>query len=155
MSIDPLHLRKYIIKPACETLGLYSLAAEELLLGTACQESHCGRYLSQLGDGPARGIFQMEPATHDDIHRNFLKFKLVLRGKVNRLSLRLEDADEMRWNLLYAAAMCRLHYFRVKQALPVAGDLDGQASYWKRFYNTSLGKGTTDEYRRNWQRFTA
>ncbi len=36
--IDPRHLRIHVIEPALEALGLYSKAAEELILGTICQE---------------------------------------------------------------------------------------------------------------------
>lgn len=154
MSIDPQHLREYVIRPACQALGLYSLAAEELLLGTACQESQCGRWLHQLGRGPALGPWQMEPATHDDIWANFLKHKPELVKKVATLTVGAVSG-EMTWNLKYAAAMCRLHYFRVREALPVAGNLNGQAHYWKTYYNTLAGKGTAQEYVKNWNRFVA
>lgn len=153
MSIDAKQLRQYVIRPACEGLDLYSLAAEELLLGTACQESQCGRYLHQLGKGPALGIFQMEPATHDDIWRNFLSGHDALESKV--VYTNGSRADEMVWNLRYAAAMCRIHYYRVKEPLPAASDLRGQAEYWKKHYNTLGGAGTVAEYMRNWVEHTA
>jgi hypothetical protein len=152
MGIDPGQLREHVIRPALEGLGLYSLAAEELLLGTACQESHCGQYLQQLGNGPALGIFQMEPATHDDLHANFIAHRPQLRIKVNNLSLRIGIA-EMVWNLAYAAAMCRVHYLRVSEPLPSAGNLNAQAHYWKSHWNTPLGAGTVQEYVANWNRY--
>jgi hypothetical protein len=151
MSIDPKHLRLYVIRPACETIGLYSLAAEELLLGTACQESSCGRYLHQLGAGPACGIFEMEPATHDD-HWAWLAGRPELAAKVSRLTFAC-NAHEMAWNLQYGAAMCRIHYYRVKDPLPSAGDLSGQAAYWKQHYNTPGGAGTVQQYVKNLNRF--
>lgn len=154
MGIDPRHLREHVIVPALQAIDLYSPTAADLVLGTACQESQCGHYLTQLGAGPARGIFQMEPATHDDIWQNFVAYKPYLREGLKGISL-TQEADEMRWNLLYAAAMCRVHYFRVKAALPIVGNLRGQASYWKRFYNTEAGKGTVQEYIENWRRYAA
>ena len=51
---------------------LVSQEAENLLMGTAAQESALGEYIRQLGNGPALGIFQMEPETFDDIVRNYL-----------------------------------------------------------------------------------
>ena len=154
MAISVDHLRQLVIRPACEAIGLYSLAAEELLLGTACQESKCGTFLKQLGGGPALGIFQMEPRTHDDLWANFISHRAQFAGKLDQLMLGEPDAAEMVWNLRYAAAMCRIHYYRVKGPLPAAGDLQAQAAYWKRFYNTPKGAGTEAEYIANWRRFS-
>lgn len=46
-------------------MGLHSMAAEQLLLGTAIQESHL-KYRRQIG-GPALGYFQVGTNTQDDI----------------------------------------------------------------------------------------
>jgi len=66
--------RRDVIAPVLQKSGLDSEAAEELLLGTAVQESLNFKYRRQMGGGPARGYFQMEPATHDDIWDNYLQF---------------------------------------------------------------------------------
>lgn len=58
-------------------------------------------------------------------------------------------------NLAYAAALCRAHYFRRPEPLPAAGDVEGQAAYWKRHYNTRFGKGTPDQYVRDWRELVA
>ena len=138
-------LREVIIKPVLETLGLYSKEAEDLLYGTACVESGCGEYIVQVGKGPAKGIFQMEPATARDIYANFLKYKPDLQARVDALrcdGLSLEE--NLTGNLYYATAMCRVHYLRQPGAIPK--DSYGQARYWKDFYNTALGKGTVEKY---------
>ena len=36
--------------------------------------------------------------------------------------------------------------FEDKEALPEAGDIEGQGQYWKAHYNTPLGKGTVTKY---------
>ena len=54
-----------VICPALEKLSLWSPSAEELVLGTAIVESGL-TYLKQHGDGPALGLWQVEPATHDE-----------------------------------------------------------------------------------------
>jgi hypothetical protein len=51
-----------------------------LLLGTALTESGDMHYLHQLGNGPALGVYQMEPTTHEDIYDNYLKYKKELPG---------------------------------------------------------------------------
>ncbi len=150
--LDPPQFTAHIIRPALEAIDLYSEAAEELLLGTAIQESRL-TYLKQIGGGPALGLFQMEPATHDDLYVNFLAYKQELSAKVGQLIVTPIPAAEMIWNLYYAAAMCRIHYYRVKEALPEVGDISRQAAYWKAHYNTIKGAGTEQEYLENWHKY--
>ena len=73
-----------VIRPALEKLSLWSLSAEELVLGTAIVESGL-TYLKQHGDGPALGLWQVEPATHDDLYTNFLNFRPELGSKLMQL----------------------------------------------------------------------
>ena len=49
-------------------------------------------------------------------------------------------------NIALQAVFCRLKYKRDKYALPKANDLEAQAKYWKRVYNTHLGKGTVEHF---------
>ncbi|MBF0629295.1 MAG: hypothetical protein HQL91_13850 [Magnetococcales bacterium] len=150
MGLDPHQLREQIIRPALQRLALWSDAAEELVLGTAIQESGLV-YLRQLGSGPARGLWQMEPATHDDIWQNFLnsrtKLGLNILGHYPK-----PDSGRLVWDLAYACLMCRIHYLRCPQALPDAGNLQAQAEYWKLWFNTPLGAGTVEQYLANWHR---
>jgi len=156
MSLHPPHLRELVIRPTLEQLGFWSEAAENLLMGTAAQESRMGMYLKQLGGGPALGVFQMEPATHDDIWINFVRFKPSLADLLRKVAGvghgRHPQADLMIGNLYYAAAMARVHYLRRPEALPPAGDVDALGQYWKNFYNTFLGKGTVEEFVENYHR---
>ena len=149
-------LRELIIRPTLKLLNLYSLASENLILYTACQESNL-TYLKQLGTGPAIGIYQMEPRTHDDIWRNYLGVNTTLATAVHATNIpgmyEGEDAREMAGNLYYATAMCRIHYRRVKEPLPSASDIKGLASYWKKYYNTHLGAGTPEEFIRNAKKY--
>ena len=146
--IDREQFIDLIIEPTLEELGMFSTAAVELVLGTAIQESRL-TYIKQLGTGPALGVCQMEPRTHDDIWNNFLEYREKMRQAVSEIGG--PDAKELIWNLKYSVAMCRVHYRRVRFPLPPAGDLKGQAQYWKDHYNTDLGRGTTEEYISNWR----
>jgi len=151
--IDSIQLLKFVIRPVLQNIGLWSIEAEQLVLGTACKESECGRWLKQLNNGPALGIYQMEPATHDDLWKNFSwvrkneekLFEFVGHGS------RWPEAKDMVGNLDYATAMCRVHYLRMPEPIPVG--LRKQAEYWKKFYNTPLGAGKVDEYIQSWERF--
>lgn len=149
-------LRKYVIEPVLRDAQLHSDAAVELLMGTCAQESHLGTYFAQLGGGPALGVFQMEPATHDDIWGNFLKYKdsspytKILNDLTRPYS---HNAEILYWNIRYAALMCRIHYLRMPGALPDADDIRGLGEYWKQHYNTPKGAGTVEEFVDNYQRF--
>ena len=131
---------------------LYSLAAVQLLLGTSAQESRLGTYLAQI-NGPALGVFQMEPATETDIWFNFISYRHGLANAVELTTHVVGPSSlDLRGNLPYQIAMARLHYYRVPDPLPEAGDIESMAMYWKRHYNTFLGRGTTDEFVSNYRR---
>lgn len=85
-------------------------------MGTAAQESRLS-YLHQIGGGPALGLWQMEPTTHDDIWVNWLAGKDQLQTYLMHLCRVARDqalphppADTVLFNLRYGAAMCRVHY---------------------------------------------
>jgi len=147
--LDIHQFRELVIVPALEAIDARSLAAEELLLGTALQESGL-MYLKQIGGGPALGLFQMESITHDDIWLNYLAYRPILSEKMTALEPS-QAARALVTNLLYAAAMCRVHYLRVTSPLPEAGDYEAHAAYWKKYYNTPAGAGTAEEYLTNWK----
>ena len=67
-------LREFIIKPALYDLVMYSPEAEELLVFTCAVESKGCSYIKQI-EGPALGIYQMEPATYNDLWQNYIKNK--------------------------------------------------------------------------------
>lgn len=150
MGLNVHQFRTYVLRPTLEQINLYSLSAEHLLLGTALTESGDMHYLHQLGQGPARGIYQMEPRTHDDIWDHYLEYKKMLRREVLAFLAPVpEPKDQLMTNLAYATVMARIHYLRVPSALPEANDYRGLANYWKDHYNTKLGAGKPDTFFRH------
>ena len=155
MSLDARQFRDYVVRPALLRLVAWSVAAEQLVLGTAAQESRL-TYLHQLGGGPALGLFQMEPATVRD-HFGWLRFHSTLNAAVRSMvsaeqaKKEFPDPAEIGWNLRLAAALCRVHYLRHSFPLPVAGDVAGFARAWKLTYNTPQGAGTEEEFMRNYR----
>ncbi|MAF34299.1 hypothetical protein CMO91_00465 [Candidatus Woesearchaeota archaeon] len=158
MSLDLGQFRDLVVRPTLKEFGMYSEAAEQLLMGTIAQESR-GTYLKQLGNGPALGLFQMEPNTHEDIWLNYLKYRPTTQEELlaqvpsashdYALMHHVPPHEELVSNLKYATIMCRLHYRRVPKSLPKAGDIEGLARYWKEHYNTALGAGTVEEFCEN------
>ena len=146
MSINVEQFRKYVIQDTLKPVGLWSPEAEELLIGTAAHESQLGNFIAQV-NGPALGVFQMEPATCNDIFNNFLSFRpALLQTLENAYGIKSRHPRQLATDLRYACIMARLKYYRVKETLPAANDLEDQARYWKQYYNTPLGAGTVDQY---------
>jgi len=149
--MDKNQLRE-LIEETLKEINLYSEDAVNLLMGTAAQESHLGVYIRQLGCGVAQGIFQMEAATLEDIKQNYLSYRpelseIILKA-CNSMSI---TPDSLRWNLKLATCMARVHYLRVDEPLP--DDLQGYAEYWKKYYNSYLGKGSTSEFIHNYKTY--
>ena len=127
---------KQIIESALKPYPeLYSPAAIELLLGTAASESDMGEITKQVG-GQALSIFQIERDTFQDLQARF--------GKQYGFNKKI--FTDVRYDHKLAALVARLKYRSIKSPLPKAGDTVGQAKYWKKYYNTEMGKGTIKGY---------
>ena len=151
MSINSKQLREHVIRPILKEMDFYSKAAENLLMGIAAQESHLGTYLRQI-NGPAQGIFQMEPATEQDIWERYLsRHRLDLAATVSQFLG--SEPDPLVTNLAYQVAIARIKLWRVPEPLPVATDIPALAQYWKTHWNTALGRGTEAEFIENYTRF--
>lgn len=144
--LDSEQFRTLIVRPAITELELWSQAAENLLIGTALVESQL-THLRQLPDGPALGVFQMEPVTHRDLWDNWLHYRPHLAAIMTGESAgQAIDAKILIWNLRYAAMCCRLQYRRVPEPLPAAADVAGLARYWKSHWNTPHGRGDPEKF---------
>lgn len=142
-----------IVRPVLLHLEMWSKAAENLMVGTALQESGL-TYLRQVGGGPALGVFQMEPKTHDDIWKNYLMFRAKILLRVNDYKNLSPSENMLIGNLNYATAMARVHYYRRSEPLPDADDIESLGEYWKYFYNTPAGAGTVEEFIENYKKGT-
>ena len=153
--IDVDHFRLHVVRATLTYMRMWSASAEELLLGTAAQESGLV-YLRQFDAGPARGVYQIEPATHDDIVGRYLKRKPSIRKRVNALAAAAPSLiDQLATNFAYATAIARLRYWMDPEPLPEADDINGLAAYWKRVYNTPKGKGKASEFTANYRRLVS
>ena len=155
--MDATQFRELIVRPSLEEVGLHSDAAEDLVMGTAAQESHL-QYVKQLGGGPALSLFQIEPATYNDYWDNYLQHREDLSDKIfeaiqydDEVQKVPPDPERMVWDLKFASIMCRIHYRRISEALPQSGDVAGYAAYWKKYYNTVHGAGTEEEFVQNYE----
>jgi len=149
--IDAQQLHDHIIKPTLEYMGgnYNSKNARFLLLCTAAIESNCGYYIKQV-NGPALGIWQMEPTTHDDI---WSKCDALLNGKVisGVMVWACDGSNDCIEDLIvsprYACAMARLKYSMDIEPLPDHNDFRAVYREYKRIYNTPLGASTYEKFK--------
>lgn len=150
---------RHLIQEVCTSLGLYSLVAEELLMMTAAHESHMGEWMRQI-HGPARGVFQMEPATALDLYANSLWYKPHLEKLVDRhrpliagQTIPMSITDSLVHSTVYATALARAHYARFKDVLPVTIEFDVLYSYYKLRWNTPKGKATKAAVKKDYEHY--
>ena len=158
-------LLDYAIKPAIKRMGAkyYSDEACVLILATCGQESEMGKYIKQIGSGPALGILQIEPATDRDCWENYINFRPELREYMKSLlpnCARGDDALSVKLreqclitNIEYSICMARIIYYRSPLAMPLSFDKEDYWTIYKEAYNSKLGAAKDYEFFSNWERF--
>lgn len=127
--------------------------AVELLIMTAACESDMGEYIMQV-KGPAMGIFQMEPATHRDLFENWLCYKGLHKKVVERFyNDKMTFEMNLIGNLPYQIAIARINYMRASGNIPK--DIEGMGRYYKRVWNTVLGKGSAEGAVKDYLRYVS
>jgi hypothetical protein len=151
MNIQDKNEVRQLIKEACKELNYGKLILDtpeaiELLLGTWACESNGGKYLKQLGGGPALSAWQIEKPTFCDTIKRCRIFHKSILGQTANYSDAIYDSDFYRIELNHKLAIqvARLKYFLSPLVIPK--DLEGQAMIWKKVYNTYLGAGTVEKY---------
>lgn len=146
--------RELIVKSTLNDLQLYSKNAEELLIFTCATESMGGTYLKQI-KGPALGIYQMEPNTYNDIWQNYLKFNMsiVMKFMTSFHVAFMPPEERMIYDLRFATAMARFHYRRVDEPLPPHDNIGAIWEYYKKYYNTPLGKADREHSIKQYELF--
>jgi len=132
---------------------LYSSDAEEILLMIACHESTLGRNLRQIGGGPGRGLFQVEPRTMRDNYTNFIDARKDLARQIRQVSgVGNPDEEQLTYNPIFGAIMARIWLYRRPGALPPAHDIQAMAEYAREHYNTTAGAASAEKYLTDYHR---
>lgn len=144
-------LYDHIIKPTHKYMGgnYESRNANFLSLCTAAIESNCGYYIKQVG-GPALGVWQMEPATHEDIWLNcdaLSNNQMSHRMDLLTVSPDNNQMTDLIVSPMYACAMARLKYSMDSAPLPDSENIRAVYDYYKRIYNTPAGASTYEKFR--------
>jgi len=117
---------------------LYSSEVEDLLMLTAATESDLGAYLMQMNNGPAEGIYQMEPiAKQQSNNRSNKVFGLPLIWRPYCLETQ--------------TVFARLYYTSFPEPIPARKDYVSEDDYWwalavyyKKYWNTEAGANTIE-----------
>lgn len=162
--MKPVQFHRFVQVPVLKRLDLDSPSARILMLGTALYESQGLTYIDQVTGtggplkddrlGPAVSPYQIEPATHTDLWRNFLADRRCDRLRLAVLDMQAtwpSIEQQLAANLYYATAIARLIFYRARPPLPAADDLDGLALYYKVHFNTFAGKATPDAFKAAWR----
>lgn len=135
-------LIKFVIEPVLLDMECYGMDAVNMLIMIAAHESRHGYYLHQ-DPGPAVGIFQIEPATHDDMIAWLERDRPELLQKLFNWTSKV-DPEMMAGNMYYATFMARCFFLRFPEALPATPE--AMAAYAKKKWNTVEGKATPADY---------
>lgn len=130
----------------CRVLGQgASKSAASLMIETCAAETLMGSARDTTLYGAGAGVAQVDRGTFV-----WLQEKYATSDKAQRLKEELNvdlsrvQYNELDFSPLLSLIFCRLRYLAVPTHIP--DTMEARADYWKRWYNTELGKGTPEEY---------
>ncbi|GAA5525710.1 hypothetical protein Maes01_02282 [Microbulbifer aestuariivivens] len=133
MGICLDELRLLVIRPTLKQLKAWTAGMENLLLGTAAQESQLGFHLKQ-GRRHGLGIYQIQPHTHREIWDKYLIEHPALASTVRGLASQRDFLDhphsELTTNLRYATAIAWLIYRAANADRVAEDDVPAMARLW-------------------------
>lgn len=135
-------VRTLVIRPALQSVDLYSKWLDSLVFGTGLCESNYSALKQR--QGPALGFFQVEPATYADdvVYLTELNPKLGNRILKDFKWEKFPIPNEVVWNIRFAAVMCAVHYLR--HQIPVNYNALFLYQIYKKYYNSIHGASTQE-----------
>lgn len=144
-------LRHLVIRDTLHYLNDWSLAAENLLLGTAAQESGLG---GGWNKGRRVGLYHITPAMHRAVWDKYLinnpQLASDVRGIAGQHSFLRAPHGELVTNLKYATAIAWMIYRRSNQKLSEANNLVELGKFWHRYFHPK-SEGTVADFVKNYQ----
>ena len=138
-----------IVKDAVKKVESSLGTTSELLERTAYVESKYGKDPNTYRDGYHGGIWQVDRIGFEDTQNvashSKLKdhFKTIKRDfGIDWSTVKYEDLRKP----LYSAIAARLKYKNIHTTIPPSWQLTSQAEYWKKNYNTRIGKGSAQKF---------
>ncbi|HEY8938847.1 MAG TPA: hypothetical protein VIM59_01615 [Cellvibrio sp.] len=142
MGIDVNDLRTLIIKPCLEAIGDYSETAENLLAGTAAQESLAGQQ-SYCDQTEGLGIYQITAAKHVETWDKYLiqfpDLASRVRGFASQQQFLKHPHSELIGNLSYATVIAWMIYRANGVDTSKMAQVNNLAQLWATHFNNGTG----------------
>mgnify|MGYP001076775046 CR=1 FL=1 len=143
-------LRHLVVRETLNYLNDWSHAAENLLLGTAAQESSLGGWHA----GHRVGLYHITPAMHRSVWDKYLinhpALASEVRGIAGQHSFLKSPHGELITNLKYATAIAWMVYRRSGQSLPAENNLVALGKFWHRHFRPKT-QGTVADFVSNYR----
>jgi len=121
-------------------------AAKKLLLETAAAETGMGEAIDKSWF-VGIGLMQFDEIGFKDVQQRTSRAKKDLVLNCFGIDIDRVVHTDLRWSPLLSVIFARLKYQLVPSAIP--DEQYARAAYWKKWYNSSLGKGTPEHYMRS------
>ncbi len=130
----------------CEAIGYGTNGhGVRMLVETCAAETLLGKAKDNTLYGAGAGVSQVDKGTFVWLQEKFMKRSVASKIlKEFNINLGLVQYNELDFSPLLSLIFCRLRYMTVSEKIPATQAL--RAEYWKKHYNSSLGKGTPQEY---------
>ena len=116
--------------------------AYNLVLETATAETALGKITDKtLYAG--MGICQFDKVPFQRVKDKSMRFRNLILRKLG-VDIKLVQWEHLRYNTFLSLLFCRLYYMAVQE--PIPSTIEDRAKYWKKYYNSYLGKGTPEHY---------
>lgn len=119
--------------------------AVALLVETAAAETLLGTLKDPTPYAAGTGLTQVDKGTFDWLGQLYASHKLgnLILQHFN-IKLGKTQYQELETSPLLAMVYCRLRYYAVPYKIP--STIEARADYWKKWYNSTAGKGTPADY---------
>lgn len=132
-------------RKVCDVLGHGSTKkALAILIETAQQETQLGSIADRHPLKWGVGLCQFDKIAFDDVKQRTAKHKRDRIKRVFGLNIQEVKHESLAYSPLLSFIFCRLFYMLIEEPIPET--VNGRAKYWKKYYNTVKGKGTTVKY---------
>lgn len=143
-DMDVNAFRTDLVRPALKVTDMWSMAAENLIVGTALTESDLS-FVVQIKGGGALSFMQVEKATYIDCIRYLSRSdkKNIKQSILSACFMEIFPQHEsLTWNIRLAILIARIKYWMIPERLPRHDDAAGLCNYYLQYYNTAKGKNT-------------
>lgn len=141
------HIRD-MINIVCRVLGNgENDTAHILISGTIAVETNYGTYLDPTPFRAGSGLCQFDRIGFDNVKEKVLGYHKDWNNLlVTEFGINLEyiTYDMIEYNPLLSIIFCRLYYKLIKE--PIPKNILDISKYWKKYYNTECGKGTSFKF---------